>query len=86
METFLVIGVDTVAKGITHGEVSWIVGGLLLITLALGGLVVWQCWGPLLRLRLDAWVRQQRQGQEGGGNEGEAVEMAVLPPLLFPLP
>ena len=90
METFLVIGVETVSRGITQGEVGAVIGGVLLICLVLTCLVVWRCWGAAIRHRLDAWARQLGQGQRGradeGGVAGAAIPMAVLPPVLFRRP
>ena len=40
METFLVIGVETVSRGITQGEVGAVIGGVLLICLVLSCLVI----------------------------------------------
>ena len=90
METFLVIGVETVSRGITQGEVGAIVGGTLLIVLCLLCLVIWRCWGAAIRHRLDAWARQPGQGQRGraveGGAAGADIPMPVLPPVLFRRP
>ena len=90
MEAFIIIGVDTVSRGITQGEVGAIVGGLLLIVFCLSCLVVWRCWGASIRHRLDAWARQPGQGQRGRAVEGVAagadIPMPVLPPVLFRRP
>ena len=90
IETFLVIGVETVSRGITQGEIGAVIGGVLLLCLALSCLVIWRCWGAAIRHRLDAWARQPGQGQLGRGNEGiaagAAIPMAVLPPVLFRRP
>ena len=90
METFLVIGVETVSRGITQGEVGAVIGGVLLICLVLSCLVVWRCWGAAIRHRLDAWARQPGQGQRGraveGGAAGADIPMPVLPPVLFRRP
>ena len=90
METFLVIGVETVSRGITQGEVGAIVGGTLLICLCLACVVIWRCWGASIRHRLDVWARQPRQGRlgrgDGGVAPGAAIPMAVLPPAIFRRP
>ena len=90
MESFIIIGVDTVSRGITQGEVGAIVGGLFLIVLCLSCLVIWRCWGASIRHWLDARARQPRQGRLGRGVEGvaagAAVPMAVLPPAIFHRP
>ena len=90
MEAFLVIGVETVSRGITQGEVGAIIGGVLLICLCLSCLVIWRCWGAAIRHRLDAWARQPGQGQRGRDDEGVAagadIPMPVLPPVLFRRP
>ena len=90
IETFLVIGVETVSRGITQGEIGAVIGGVLLICLALSCLVIWRCWGAAIRHRLDAWARQPGQGQRGRAVEGVAagadIPMPVLPPVLFRRP
>ena len=90
METFLVIGVETVSRGITQGEVGAIVGGTLLICFCLAVFIIWRCWGASIRHRLDAWACQPRQGRlgrgDGGVAAGAAIPMAVLPPAIFHRP
>ena len=90
IETFLVIGVETVSRGITQGEVGAIVGGTLLLLFCLAAFFIWRCWGASIRHRLDTWFPQPRQGRLGRGDEraapGAAIEMAVLPPAIFRRP
>ena len=81
-KTFLVIGADAVARGLSQGQVWLVVGVLLLILLVVLLAVLWRLCGHHIRLRYDVWWFTRRHGPPEGfyQNVGEVRERFLALP------